>query len=330
MRRYLLALPFAAASSLFTAIPFALAQDEEQGERPARPAPPAWLAALDVDGNGEISADELAQASESLGKLDANDDGVLQMNELQPRPNRRGPGGPRGPRDSQTGGGPWNGPDFQGRGPEGDRFEGRGPGMRRGPGGPGMEGRGPEGGRFEGRGPGMRGGPGGPGGPGMEGRGPEGRGPGMRRGPGGPGMEGRGPEGRGPGMRRGPGGPGMEERGPGGPGMEERGPGGPGMEERGPGGPGMEERGPEGRGPGMRGPGTPPKFEDVDANQDGVIDREEFDKAVRAMHPGGPPRERAERGPGRGAGERPRRDRAPQQPPADSPIELDAEQNDVV
>lgn len=84
-------------------------------------------AALDTDKNGEISAEELAKATESLKTLDKNADGKLTEEELRPQFGGRGPGGQGGP----------------GGRPEG----GRGPG---GPGGP--DGR-PEGGRPRGEGP---------------------------------------------------------------------------------------------------------------------------------------------------------------------------------
>lgn len=164
-----------------------------------RPLPNPVVAALDADGDGVISADEIKNASAALAKLDKNSDGKLTDEET--RPARPGfPGGPGG----------------EGRGPEGRGPEGRGPEGR----GPGGEGRGPEG-----RGPD---GPPPPnhdffvqhalefdadkdgklnkdelvkfaedmarrrqqGGPGGEGRGPGGRG-----------SEGRGPGGRGPGGR---------------------------------------------------------------------------------------------------------------------------------
>jgi Ca2+-binding EF-hand superfamily protein len=52
------------------------------------------LAALDADGNGEISAEELAAASTSLKKLDANGDGQLTEDEVRIN---FGPGRGRGP-----------------------------------------------------------------------------------------------------------------------------------------------------------------------------------------------------------------------------------------
>src|ERR1051325_1160901 len=90
--------------------------DELRPERPAdgpqpaangpkRPHPPI-LEALDTDGDGVISAAELANASASLAKLDKNGDGKLMPDEFMggPRGEGRGPRGPRGP------GGPGRGP----------------------------------------------------------------------------------------------------------------------------------------------------------------------------------------------------------------------------
>ena len=63
------------------------------------------LAALDSDENGEISADEIANAVAALKKLDKNEDGKLTRDELQPnfdRDRRGAPGqGRAGGRDPQ-------------------------------------------------------------------------------------------------------------------------------------------------------------------------------------------------------------------------------------
>ena len=54
-------------------------------------------AALDTDRNGELSPEEIANASASLMKLDANGDGKLTPDELLPKgPPPRGPGGGQG------------------------------------------------------------------------------------------------------------------------------------------------------------------------------------------------------------------------------------------
>ena len=60
----------------------------EGGRRP----PPPIIAALDLNHDGVISADEIAMAPESLKKLDKNGDGQLTPDELRPP---RPPGGPR-------------------------------------------------------------------------------------------------------------------------------------------------------------------------------------------------------------------------------------------
>ena len=61
----------------------------EAGRRP----PPPIIAALDLNRDGVISADEIAKAPESLKKLDKNGDGQLTRDEL--RPPGHPPGGPR-------------------------------------------------------------------------------------------------------------------------------------------------------------------------------------------------------------------------------------------
>jgi len=82
-----------------------------QGGRDGAPgrkvAPPAFgplalpvMAALDANGDGELSAEEIAGASQALGKLDKSGDGKLAREELAPAfGGRGGPGGPpnRGP-----------------------------------------------------------------------------------------------------------------------------------------------------------------------------------------------------------------------------------------
>lgn len=61
---------------------------------------PPIITALDTNGDGVISADEIANASASLMKLDKNGDGKLTMDEMMP---------PRPPRDG-------NGPNGTGKG----------------------------------------------------------------------------------------------------------------------------------------------------------------------------------------------------------------------
>ena len=118
------------------------------------------MEALDADGDGDLSAEEIKNASNVLTALDKNKDGVIDRSEMRPaggRPgqNRRGPvgrggpgrppGGPDGPPDGPRGfdrgpGGPDGGPEEGGPPPRG---------RRRGPGGPPPE---------AGEGPGGRGG----------------------------------------------------------------------------------------------------------------------------------------------------------------------------
>jgi len=57
-----------------------------------RPPPPPIIAALDLNHDGVISADEIAKAPELLKKLDKDGDGQLTPDELRPP---RPPGGPR-------------------------------------------------------------------------------------------------------------------------------------------------------------------------------------------------------------------------------------------
>jgi hypothetical protein len=72
--------------------------DRMGGQRPVMPI----IAALDLNKDGTIDAEEIAKASEALKKLDKNGDGKLTPDEyLPPRwqggPWMRGPGGPGGP-----------------------------------------------------------------------------------------------------------------------------------------------------------------------------------------------------------------------------------------
>lgn len=75
---------------------------------PPGPGPSPLVAALDENGDGEISPDEIEKASESLKGLDANSDGKLSGEEIRPRPGR-GPAGQGNPPDAEA----------RGRGPEG-------------------------------------------------------------------------------------------------------------------------------------------------------------------------------------------------------------------
>ena len=81
--------------------------------------PPAIIAALDANHDGVIDADEIANASAALKKLDKNGDGKLTREEyMGPRPG--GQGGPGGP---------------GGQGGPGGNGQGRRPGEQGGPGG---------------------------------------------------------------------------------------------------------------------------------------------------------------------------------------------------
>jgi hypothetical protein len=60
------------------------------GNAPPRPGP-KFIAALDTDRDGEISAEEIANAAESLQALDANGDGKLTPDEIGRGP-QEGPG----------------------------------------------------------------------------------------------------------------------------------------------------------------------------------------------------------------------------------------------
>jgi Ca2+-binding EF-hand superfamily protein len=63
-----------------------------QGERPPLPPSPLF-AALDVNHDGVIDSNEIANASAALKTLDKNGDGQLTSDELRPQ---FGPGGPGG------------------------------------------------------------------------------------------------------------------------------------------------------------------------------------------------------------------------------------------
>lgn len=90
--------------------------------------PPPVIAVLDANHDGVIDADEIANASAALKKLDKNGDGKLTQDELRPpRPAGAGPGGaegrdgmngPRGPRGPRGPGG-FGGPRPPGNGPDG-------------------------------------------------------------------------------------------------------------------------------------------------------------------------------------------------------------------
>jgi len=56
----------------------------QNDERPGPPPPPPIIQALDANGDGVISADEIANAPAALKTLDTNGDGQLTSNELMP------------------------------------------------------------------------------------------------------------------------------------------------------------------------------------------------------------------------------------------------------
>ncbi len=56
------------------------------GDKNFHPPVPPIMAALDANHDGIISADEIANASKALGKLDKNGDGQIQKEELRPEP----------------------------------------------------------------------------------------------------------------------------------------------------------------------------------------------------------------------------------------------------
>lgn len=60
------------------------------GDKNFHPPVPPVLAALDANGDKTISADEIANASAALKKLDKNGDGQLTKEELRPEPPPRG------------------------------------------------------------------------------------------------------------------------------------------------------------------------------------------------------------------------------------------------
>lgn len=67
------------------------------GDRGFRPPPNPLMTALDADGDYTISAEEIRNAARSLAKLDKNNDGKLDLDELRPDFGGRRPGGFDGP-----------------------------------------------------------------------------------------------------------------------------------------------------------------------------------------------------------------------------------------
>ncbi len=101
MRRWIPALTAFAALFLVGAV--ATAQQSKPDFGPPLGPPPNPLAtAIDEDGDGDLSAEEMAAAAEALKKLDRNRDGTLSREEMRPR-FRPGGGPPRGPRPGRGG-----------------------------------------------------------------------------------------------------------------------------------------------------------------------------------------------------------------------------------
>lgn len=93
------------ASVIVCCVSIGLAQEkDEQGPGGKHHPPPPLIAALDLNHDGVISADEIKKAPESLLTLDKNGDGQLTREELHPpRPNRGGGDENAGPGNKQPG-----------------------------------------------------------------------------------------------------------------------------------------------------------------------------------------------------------------------------------
>ncbi len=102
MRKSLVVLIAAVAVMSLVAVSLAQPPGEEpgkrEGPRPGRgfgPPPMPLIEALDANRDGQLSAEEIAAASQALKKLDKDGDGKLSAEELRPR--GFGPGVPGGP-----------------------------------------------------------------------------------------------------------------------------------------------------------------------------------------------------------------------------------------
>ena len=108
MRRWLCMLTIAAMTSGASVLAQPPEGDRPRADRPPgdrgpgdrgpegfRPPPSPLIAVLDVDGNREISADELKNASAALAKLDKDNNGKLTAEEIRPPGPDRRPDAPR-------------------------------------------------------------------------------------------------------------------------------------------------------------------------------------------------------------------------------------------
>ncbi|HTA94990.1 MAG TPA: EF-hand domain-containing protein [Verrucomicrobiae bacterium] len=75
--------------------------DNQNGPRGHRPPPSPIMLALDVNHDGVIDADEIANASAALKTLDKNGDGVLTRDEVCPPPPQRGDNSSNGGQNPQ-------------------------------------------------------------------------------------------------------------------------------------------------------------------------------------------------------------------------------------
>jgi len=137
MKKYVWSISSAALLGLSLAVSSLVsAQPPEGGDNPPPPPregrgprPNPLAEALDKNRDGEISADELKEATASLQTLDANKDGALSREEMRPpgpppgrpegegRPPEPPPGGPEG--EGRPPGRPPRGPEGEGRPPGG-------------------------------------------------------------------------------------------------------------------------------------------------------------------------------------------------------------------
>src|SRR5687768_8765877 len=95
MKRVFLGMAALAVTALLAGVAAAQEKDKKDGRPPFGGGfRSPFMKALDTNEDGELSADELKNATEALKKLDKNNDGKLSAEEL--RPTFGGPGGPGG------------------------------------------------------------------------------------------------------------------------------------------------------------------------------------------------------------------------------------------